>query len=73
MMGHMFGGGYMFNYFLCFLFLIGLLLLIGFSFFKKNNGKRIDNSSLKILKDRYAKGEIGKEEYEERKLVLLKG
>ncbi len=35
------------------------------------NGMRHSHSALTILNERYAKGEINKEEYEERKKVLM--
>jgi len=57
------------------IFWVALIILIVFFFWQYNKGKKrpenTGNYSLEILKQRYAKGEIGKEEYEERKKDLV--
>jgi len=47
----------------------------GYSFGHNHGNDRgnHDNKSLAILNERYAKGEISKEEYEEKKKALLNG
>lgn len=51
---------------------IVLLLIIGIAIYmigknKKENNQTSSNSSLKILNERFAKGEIDEEEYKEKK------
>lgn len=50
------------------LILIGLVLLIKYLW--EGSGKK-EESSLELLKKRYARGEISKEEFEEKKKDLL--
>lgn len=66
MMG--FGGGIMMLLFWAavIIFIVWAVKEIG----GKNNGKRDSNSALDILKERYAKGEINKEEFEQKKKDL---
>ncbi len=49
---------------------IGLVLLIRY-LWKGGRNNREEESALEILKKRYAKGEINREEFEERKKGLL--
>jgi putative membrane protein len=63
-------------YVLVFVFVLLLVMRIIRLFFgpvwrRGGQGRRANKSSLDTLNDRYAKGEISKEEYEERKQVLL--
>ena len=51
------------------LILIGLVLLIKYLW--EGGGTRREESALELLKKRYARGEISKEEFEERKKDLL--
>lgn len=55
-----------------FMFLFWFLVIYGLvSLFKKADSTHgIENSSIEILKSRYAKGEINKEQFEEMKKVL---
>jgi putative membrane protein len=65
---HFFGGGWMMLLWL--LLLIALVVIIGkFLFFSDHSRKKY--SPLEILKRKYAKGGIDKEEFEERKKDLL--
>ncbi len=50
---------------------IGLVLLIRY-LWKGGRTNREEGSALEILKKRYAKGEINREEFEERKKDLLR-
>jgi len=58
---NMFHGMGMLFWFLIFI----IIIMIAFSFFKKSETGIDNNSALDILKNRYAKGEINKEEFEE--------
>ncbi len=51
------------------LILIGLVLLIKYLW--EGSGARKEESALEILKKKYAKGEISKEEFEEKKKDML--
>ena len=51
------------------LVIIGLVLLIKY-LWESSGAKREQESALEILKKRYARGEISKEEYEEKKKDL---
>lgn len=51
------------------LILIGLVLLIKY-LWESSGAKREQESALEILKKRYARGEISKEEFEEKKKDL---
>ena len=52
------------------LVIIGLVLLIKY-LWEGGTAKRGQESALEILKERYARGEISKEEFEEKKKDLL--
>jgi len=52
------------------LVIIGLVLLIKY-LWESGGAKREQESALEILKKRYARGEINKEEFEEKKKDLL--
>lgn len=48
----------------------GLVLLIKY-LWEGGRGKGIEDSALEVLKKRYARGEISKEEFEEKKKYLI--
>ncbi len=52
------------------LIVIALVLLIKYLWERSGTG-RMEESALELLKKRYAQGEIGKEEFEEKKKDLL--
>ena len=52
------------------LIIIGLVLLIKY-LWEGGGARREQDSALEILKKKYARGEIGKEEFEEKKKDLL--
>jgi len=77
MMGYDMMGGGMGNWMLLsmvvsFLAILGLVLLVawGVQWIGKGGPGRTEDSALEILKKRYARGEISKEEYEEKKRDL---
>ncbi|NOZ62533.1 MAG: SHOCT domain-containing protein [Calditrichaeota bacterium] len=60
------------------MFLFWILLIVGAGWFFKNtveqrqqNSSRQSEDALSILRNRYAKGEISKEEFDERKTALV--
>ncbi len=54
------------------LLIAGIILLVGWFVQKAvGSGSRSEESALEILKKRYARGEISKEEFEEKKRGLL--
>ncbi|HHL18930.1 MAG TPA: SHOCT domain-containing protein [Thiothrix sp.] len=63
--GHWFGGGFMW---LVLIFFVVLFLWMTKSFNNNNNEKQ--QSAIDILKERYAKGEINREEYSAKKRDL---
>ncbi|HEY9204446.1 MAG TPA: SHOCT domain-containing protein [Candidatus Methanoperedens sp.] len=65
MMGY---GGWILWLLFWILLIIGLALLIRYLW---QGGKREEESALEILKKKYARGEIGKEEFEQKKKDLL--
>ena len=74
MMGNgMMGGGMwiwmFFNILIWILMILGIVLLVVWVVQKTRIGERsrVEESALEILKKRYARGEISKEEYEEKK------
>jgi len=62
----MFHGMGMMFWFLIFI----IIVMIAFSFFKKNDSEIENESALNILKSRYARGEIDKFEFEEIKRAI---
>ena len=67
----MMGGGYwILGLIFWILVIIGLALLIKY-LLEGSRGKRGEESALEILKKKYARGEISKEEFEEKKKDLL--
>jgi putative membrane protein len=52
------------------LILVGLILLIKY-LWEGAGAKRVEESALEVLKKRYARGEISKEEFEEKKKDLI--
>ncbi|MDO9097620.1 MAG: SHOCT domain-containing protein [Candidatus Methanoperedens sp.] len=61
-------GMLIFGFIFWLLILIGLVLLIKYLW---EGGAKKEESALELLKKRYARGEISKEEFEERKKDLL--
>lgn len=60
-------------WFIFWISIVALLILLVIFLFKKFSGKSIiEKSALDILKERYAKGEISKEEFEKKKQDLEK-
>ena len=79
MMGN-FGGMDLFGFGWIFMILVWVLIIVGVIALVKwlvheerwdKEPKKMERSPLDILKERYAKGEIGKDEYEQRKKDLM--
>ncbi len=66
----MMGGMWIFGLIFWILVLIGLALLIKY-LLQSTGARKTEESALEILKKRYAKGEINKEEFEEKKKDLI--
>ncbi len=67
--GMMGGGFWILGLIFWILVIIGLILLIKY-LWEGRGAKRIEESALEVLKKRYARGEISKEEFEEKKKDL---
>ncbi len=66
----MMGGIWILGLIFWILVIVGLVLLIKY-LWEGGGAKRTEESALEILKKRYARGEISKEEFEERKKDLI--
>lgn len=67
-----FGGMMIFNLLFGILIIIGLIYLVRYLARGGHSQISVEDSSLKILKERYAKGEIDQKEFEEKKKDLEK-
>ncbi|CAG0987922.1 hypothetical protein METP2_02385 [Methanosarcinales archaeon] len=67
--GMMSGGYWILGLIFWILLIIGLVLLIKY-LWERGGAKRGEESALEILKKKYARGEISKEEFEEKKKDL---
>lgn len=63
-----FGLGWIFMAIFCVFFILAIVVLV--RYLVGNNNIDKGNSSLEILKDRYAKGDIDKKEFEDKKKDL---
>ena len=72
-LGHMFGWGFG-GAIMMLVFWVAVILLIawGIKQFSGNKESNTTSSALNILKERYSKGEINKEEFETKKRDLIK-
>lgn len=76
---HMWGGGYGWPFWwVCVLVMLVFVVCVAMFFFRRScpPGLRPNDphrSALQILSERFAKGEIGKDEYEEKKSTILAG
>jgi len=68
--GMMSGGYWILGLIFWILVIIGLVLLIKY-LWEGSGAKRGEESALEILKKKYARGEISKEEFEEKKKDML--
>ena len=71
--GYGMGWGFGILMFLFWVLIIGLIIWVVVSLTRRNNGMSHathSNSALEILKERYARGEINREEFEEKKKAL---
>ncbi len=68
------GFGWFWGMFMMVIFWVGLILLVAWLVRELSGGHREkdEDKALTILKERYAKGEIDKKEYEEKKKELSK-
>ncbi|MGE3760514.1 MAG: SHOCT domain-containing protein [Pseudobdellovibrionaceae bacterium] len=60
-------GGWMFLWWI----VIVIIIVASISFFVRQGNPNREKSALDILKERYARGEISKEDFEERKRTIL--
>jgi putative membrane protein len=69
MMGDGMGGWMLLNLVVSFLLILGIVLLVAWAvqWAWKNGFSRTEDSALEILKKRYARGEMSKAEFEEKK------
>ena len=69
MMGAEMGGSMLLNMVVSFLLILGIVLLVAWAVQRagKSGFGRTEDSALEILKKRYARGEINKAEFEEKK------
>lgn len=65
-----FGGGFMLIFWI--LFIVLVVWLIKTSMSGSGETKKRNKSALEILEERFAKGEIGQEEFEQKKQALKK-
>lgn len=78
---HMWGGGWGFGWMFPLLVLVAIVFLAVFIFGSRSGGHRHWGAggcdptftALQILNERFAKGEIQKQEYEEKKATILSG
>ena len=66
---HWMFGGFMWLFWVA--VIVGLVFLIRWIVQQKPAGQKPEEDALEILKKRYAKGEIGREEFEQKKKDLL--
>ena len=69
MMGAEMGGSMLLNMVVSFLLILGIVLLVAWAVQRvgKSGFDRTEDSTVEILKKRYARGEINKAEFEEKK------
>jgi len=68
--GYSMGGMGILGFIFFILVLVGLILLIKY-LWEGAGGRGVNESALEVLKKRYARGEISKEEFEEKKKDLI--
>lgn len=67
--GFGFMGGFMWIFWIA--VVVGIVFLVKWAMPSRPNGERLELNSIEILKNRYARGEIEREEYEQKKNDLL--
>lgn len=73
--GYGFAGGGIFGIIISIVMVIGIVFLVGYLFVSfsrsnNNNDRTEKKTSLQILEERYAHGEIGEEEFKQKKKTL---